>query len=134
MIRLLLLLLISSCSAYLNIEDFGAKPDRYVIYENSKAIEDAFEYGNLINDKTILIPDKTYFISAIDIRNMDGMTLIVNGVLKASNLITPWPKDNENKRKKILNFYNMNNFTITSDCIVSTLTSIHHRCIRSIAY
>ena len=117
----LLLIYIGICTAYINIEDFGAIANTksvFVAENNSNAIVKAFNYGLSVDDKTICVPDKLFYISSTYIENMDGMTFIVNGVLRAHDRIKYWPFDENNKRQNILNFYNMNNLKITGDGII----------------
>ena len=111
----LCLILMISVRAYINIEDYGAISDKMnpvIAEKNSRSIEKAFQVAYTTKDRAVYVPNNTYYISAIEICDLNGIYFTINGTLKAHDFIKKWPKDDDGVRKHIMNFVNMNQFTI----------------------
>ena len=117
---LYVLSIISICTAYVSIDDMGAIPNNKatkVAEHNSKAIKDAFASAHESGDNVVFVPNNTYFISAINISDMNGMTFTINGTLKAHDYIKKWPSDDDGKLN-IFDFTNMNDFVMNGNGII----------------
>lgn len=107
-----LLIIISTCSAYVNIDNIGAIRDIDTVKTaefNSKVIEDSFMLAHKMKDKVVYVPDGIYYISAINISDFNDMSFVINGTLIAHDRIEEWPIEDDD-RQTIFQFTNMNNF------------------------
>ncbi len=106
---------------YVSIEDFGALDstsnanNMHNLFDvasfNSLAIKRAFNLANATN-KVVVVPNKIFYISAIQIENMTNIQFVINGTLIAHDHIELWPTDKNGKVFPIFSFTNMMNFTI----------------------
>jgi len=108
------LFLINAC---ISIEKFGAIPYNSTFDAakiNSRAIELSFKFANITN-KVACIYNKTFYVSATTISNMNGIKFVINGTLIAYDNITLWPLNDGGDTKNIFEFSNMNNFKIIAN-------------------
>lgn len=115
-VQFLLLYLVRAHKA--NIKELGAIPNIFtfeVAQKNSGAILAAFNFVNSSvdnSDKIVYVPNETYYVLATNVSNMDNISFFIDGTIIALDDIQRWPLNENNKRKHIFDFHNMNNFKV----------------------
>lgn len=107
----------------LNVDDYGAISSitlPIVAEHNSGVIEYLAEYANKTYEMTgqqsiIYIPPNDYYVSAIDINNIDYLRFQIDGNLIANDNIDNWPLDENDNKKNIFTFTNTDNLYMTGN-------------------
>lgn len=105
-------------SANLSIEDFGAVAGNETFaLSNTNAIQKAF--ASAAPGDTLLVPGgKVFFILGTYITNVHGLTVVLDGTLRASPQFDVWPLDGGGgSYQDILKFEDCTNLTLTSTTI-----------------
>ena len=114
-VNILLFTYASFGNAYIDIDKFGAIPDKMgtkIAEKNSRAIEKAFKFAYETRDRIVYVSNRTYYIGPLEVSNLNGLYFTINGTLRAHDHIRKWPYGDDGERKPIMNFYNMNQFVM----------------------
>jgi type II secretory pathway pseudopilin PulG len=109
MLALAGLLMVGHLAAGVDITAFGAVRDdksNAAAVLNAQALYSAFQNAsNNIHDKTVVIPSGDWYTFATPaIVNISNVVLRIDGRWIASNNISAWPKDSDNKSLPIFEF------------------------------
>ena len=121
--KIILLLIISSyipsCLSVHNIVRYGAKPtDKQppveIALANTAAIISAINAANEdSSDRVAYVPaNETFYFSATYLENIHDVTFQIDGILRAHDNITDWPKDSGGTGYDELHFKNTTNVSI----------------------
>lgn len=114
--------LFSSTYGFHSIDDYGAVAGENSIAaaaQNAKAVVAALTAaakGSSGGDRTVVVPAGglgAYYTHAIQWHSFTGVTLQVDGILRAHDDIDAWPRDDQNRSLDVLSFSDCRQFTLT---------------------